>query len=143
LVDIINKCVFTFKVRKYENIYAVCFTGFCNTTYKRSGYNNFIALTTFIGGAWSAGGKLKESGYSHWLSPNSNATNETGFAALPAGWITFNGLSNGLTVDGFWWTSTDFRDGFGREWQMTYNSRDAGRYSQSEIMGFSVRLVRD
>jgi uncharacterized protein (TIGR02145 family) len=103
----------------------------------------WAALTTFIGGAWSAGGKLKESGYSHWLSPNANATNETGFAALPGGWITFNGLSNGLTVDGFWWTSTDFHDGLGWEWQMTYNSRDAGRYSQSEIMGFSIRLVKD
>lgn len=42
-------------------------------------------LTTHLGGDSISGGKLKETGTSHWANPNTGASNETGFTALPAG----------------------------------------------------------
>ena len=38
------------------------------------------------GGEDVTGGKLKESGTAHWSSPNTGATNETGFSAVPSGY---------------------------------------------------------
>jgi uncharacterized protein (TIGR02145 family) len=46
-------------------------------------------LANALGGLAIAGGKMKESGIAHWQSPNSNATNESLFTALPAGMFLF------------------------------------------------------
>jgi uncharacterized protein (TIGR02145 family) len=43
----------------------------------------------FLGGVNIAGGKLKETGNGHWISPNTGATDEVGFTALPAGMWAF------------------------------------------------------
>jgi uncharacterized protein (TIGR02145 family) len=43
------------------------------------------ALSTYLGDENDAGGKLKEAGTTHWLSPNTGATNETGFTLIPGG----------------------------------------------------------
>lgn len=42
-------------------------------------------MIDYLGGSPIAGGKLKESGYNHWQSPNTGATNITGFTAIPGG----------------------------------------------------------
>jgi uncharacterized protein (TIGR02145 family) len=48
---------------------------------------DYTELATFLGGNGVAGGKLKETGTTHWEAPNTDATNETGFSALGAGVI--------------------------------------------------------
>ena len=45
----------------------------------------WMELVTYLGGLNIAGGKMKETGTSHWKAPNNGATNEYGFTALPGG----------------------------------------------------------
>jgi len=63
-------------------------------------------LVTYLGGASVAGGKLKEAGISHWDSPNTSATNITGFTGLGTGLRGSSGTFDYLRVGGFFWTST-------------------------------------
>ena len=53
------------------------------------------------------GGKMKETGLDHWNSPNTGATNESGFTALPAGYkYDLSGNYGELGYIGHFWTST-------------------------------------
>ena len=45
----------------------------------------WVTLDTTLGGSWQAGGFLKERGTVNWLTPNTDATNDYNFTALPAG----------------------------------------------------------
>lgn len=62
-------------------------------------------LINHLGGDTIAGAKLKEAGTSHWLSPNTGATNESGFTALPGGLCYGSFLDIGL--EGFYWSSSE------------------------------------
>lgn len=66
----------------------------------------WTTLTAYCGGDSIAGGKLKEAGTTHWSSPNTGATNETGFTALPGRFIV---QASPIPVNGiysYWWSSS-------------------------------------
>ena len=64
-------------------------------------------LTNFLGGQAIDGGKLKETGTTHWASPNAGATNSSGFTALPGGFRSSDGICYFLNEVGFFWSSTE------------------------------------
>src|SRR5664280_3844090 len=53
----------------------------------------------------STGGKLKETGLAHWAYPNTGATNESGFTALPGG-MRFPQGSVDIRQEGYWWAAS-------------------------------------
>jgi uncharacterized protein (TIGR02145 family) len=59
--------------------------GICADGWEVPTSEDAIALRTYLGGGPLAGGKLKEAGVLHWLSPNVDATNEVGFNARGSG----------------------------------------------------------
>jgi uncharacterized protein (TIGR02145 family) len=101
------------------------------------------ALVDFAGGEWVAGGKLKETGLKHWLSPNDGASDEFGFTALPGGARTGIGTSDFLGTDGHWWSSSE--DGTYTAWlyYMSHMAPGVYRILPMKYYGVSVRCLKD
>jgi uncharacterized protein (TIGR02145 family) len=88
------------------------------------------------------GGKLKEVGTTHWTSPNTGATNSTGFTALAGGQRNGYGQFWGLGAEAQWHTSTASEgDNFRRS--LYNNLSTINRYSTWKLCGYSVRCIKD
>lgn len=102
----------------------------------------WTSLNTYLGNSNIAADKLRETGTSHWTSPNEGATNETGFTALPGGHrdggVTFGTIGESAE----WWTSTGSSPENSYYWEIysgTLWNIERGLGS----IGFSVRCMRD
>jgi uncharacterized protein (TIGR02145 family) len=71
--------------------------GICPAGWHIPTENEWETLAYDLGGLTSAGGPLKETGFTHWQSPNEGATNETGFTALPGGKMDRDDWENDIT----------------------------------------------
>ena len=107
--------------------------------------DEWTSLWTYLGGDLVAGGKLKEDGTSHWSTPNTNATNEAGFTALPGG-SRSSGIGNfsDITFKGTWWTATE-RVGIQHAYmhRLSYDSGGMSYGDADKNYGFSVRCIKD
>lgn len=104
----------------------------------------WTTLTTFLGGETVAGGKLKETGFCHWLSPNTDATNESGFTALPGGYRLPLGDFLDVNINGIWWSSSDILPAdYG--WYRIISNSFGGAFSGNggKQAGVSVRCLID
>ncbi len=88
------------------------------------------------------GSNLKEKGTTHWTSPNTGATNSSGFTGLPAGFRTISATFFCLTDCTYFWTSSE--DG-STKWirSLSYEKAEVLREDFPPANGFSVRCVRD
>jgi uncharacterized protein (TIGR02145 family) len=100
-------------------------------------------LLSYLGGDAVAGGKMKESGTSHWENPNTGAPNESGFTALPgafylasAGWVSPGNF-------GMWWRATEYNSTESWNWNLDNISASLNRVSNKKTSGFSVRCLKD
>ena len=102
-------------------------------------------LITSVGDFLTAGGELKETGLAHWNTPNSGATNNSGFIALPAGSRLDNGTFIAMGDKGWWWTTTEYLAGSGdAEAVLMFNdSPEASQVTGSKATGASIRCVKD
>lgn len=89
------------------------------------------------------GGKLKEAGTEHWWSPNTGATNESGFTALPGGHRTADGIYDYMGVWAYFWTSTEYGSLVSWYRHLNYQFSKVGRYRYLNEYGSSVRCVKD
>jgi uncharacterized protein (TIGR02145 family) len=89
------------------------------------------------------GGKLKESGTTHWNPPNEGATNESDFTALPGGNRFDDGSFYGMGFEAYFWSSTEdySYDAWNRNLYFYYSQVCRSYYDK--VYGFSVRCVRD
>jgi uncharacterized protein (TIGR02145 family) len=117
--------------------------GICPTGWHLPSDAEWTTLTTYLGGESVAGGKMKEAGESHWTSPNTGATNESGFTALPGGDRYDDGSFDAIGLLGFWWSSTEYDTNYAWLRSLSYvYSTVFGGYT-IRAYGFSVRCLRD
>ncbi len=89
------------------------------------------------------GGKLKETGTTHWNSANAGATNSSGFSALPGGFRNDYGTFYSVGDYGYWWSASEYAAG--NAWSTHLHGYDSNvrRDYLNKEYGFSVRCVKD
>ena len=99
-------------------------------------------LITWLGGAGLAGGKMKQDLL--WNSPNTGATNESGFSARPGGITAYNGPFSGMLDYGNFWTATELNTTDAHYvWLVSNAATATPTNTYSKKGGFSVRCVKD
>ena len=129
---------------KLYNWYAVADPrGLCPTNWHVPSDQEWTTLENYLGGRSVAGGKMKEVGLTHWASPNTGATNSSGFTGLPGG-IRNNVGTYGLIGNyGFWWSATQSSTTNAYYRYLYPNLSSVGRQNVSKGSGFSVRCIKD
>jgi uncharacterized protein (TIGR02145 family) len=105
--------------------------------------SEWTVLVTFLGGDSVAGGKLKDTGTAYWQSPNTGATNEVGFSALPGGCRGLNGTFYYVGYNGYWWSAAAYDPANSWRRHMWYDYASLSRGYNDDRSGFSVRCIRD
>jgi uncharacterized protein (TIGR02145 family) len=106
-------------------------------------YNaEYTTLTDFLGGASVAGGPMKEAGTAHWNSPNTGATNSSGFTALCHGYRLVSGSFDSLLYRGYFWSSSP--SGTNAWFRLLYyDYAVVGSNYINPRAGFAVRCARN
>ena len=112
-------------------------------------YSEWQSMINYLGGGGIAGGRMKETGFNHWLSPNTGADNSSGFTAVGSGWrsSSFAGLQQ---ISLFWNSScsiSSINDANINAFILRNNSADyseqRGYIGTGATFGYSVRCVKD
>jgi uncharacterized protein (TIGR02145 family) len=130
------------------NWYAINTNKLCPSGFHIPTDDEWSALALTLGGDSIAGARLKETGTTHWLTPNIGATNESGFTGLPGGIRSDDSYGTYGIFDysnqlGFYWTSSQY-DNI-NAWCRITNSNDGNlnRDNRHKSGGFSVRCLSD
>jgi uncharacterized protein (TIGR02145 family) len=105
--------------------------------------NEWMDLTLLLDGEKIAGGKLKQSGFDYWVEPNTGASNEYGFNALPGGFRYSDGKFYDFGFSGYWWSAGDHSKTKAYFRFIYYNESIIYRFSNDKKNGFSVRCLKN
>lgn len=103
----------------------------------------WTTLSTSLG--IDAGGTMKETRTTHWATPNTGATNSSGFTGLPGGGRFNAGAFIRIGINGYWWSSSEYHISNFTAWSraLDYNSSNLYKANVPMHFGFSVRCLRD
>ena len=134
----------------YKDTYGALYNGYtvntgqlCPTGWHVPAWEEWQQLITFLGDTIKGGGKLKEAGTTHWLTPNKGADNSSGFTALAAGIRYFEGSFSSVLYYTCFWSANEI--GSNDEWYTGLYFGDAAVIMdhRSKNHGFSVRCIKD
>jgi len=119
--------------------------GVCPCGWHVPAHTEWQEMENQLGGASVAGGKMKETGAAHWQSPNTGATNSSGFSALPAGEWDPNNSPNFRLLNEYavFWTATSISGSKAREKYLAYNNSASTTFDWYKILKYSIRCVKN
>lgn len=100
-------------------------------------------LINFLGGNNVTGTKLKEVGITHWNNSNVQATNETGFTAVPAGARNNDGVFGGIFDQAAWWCFNGQKTGYLSYYSIRSDSQSLNKNACYPEVGMSIRCIKD
>ncbi len=106
--------------------------------------DEWTILVDYLGGSAIAGGKLKDTTYTHWTWPNTGATNSSGFTALPGGYHDKGSYTyNTVGENGVFMSATE--DAYNTSWTrlLQYTLTQITRLDNLKGNAFSVRCMKD
>lgn len=128
---------------KLYNWYAVVDSrNICPTGWHIPSDDEWVVLESFLGGENVAGGKMKLNDSTVWRAPNTGATNESGFSAIPGG-RQYHSAFYFLHEYGMYWAVTSEDDTYSWSRYLTYCSANLSRFHYKKYYGLSVRCMKD
>lgn len=103
--------------------------------------DEWSVLTYFLGGDSLAGGKMKAT--TLWNSPNTGATNQSGFTGFPGGYRNEYGAFDFAGKNGYWWFSKEHDPMSAVERSLSFDYIDCFIYFYDKRYGMSVRCIKD
>ena len=148
-----KRCAFK-NIENYANMYGYLYNWWAvdpNNSYNiaPTGWHvptdaEWATLVNYLGGEDVAGGKLRNMGLTYWMWPNTGATNESGFNALPGGYRNSDaGNFEDQYSNAWFWSSSGYTNSTAWSQQLFYNSKSVIRNWSDKGSGYSVRLVKD
>jgi uncharacterized protein (TIGR02145 family) len=94
---------------------------------------------------------MKTTGTLYWASPNTGATNSSGFSARGGGYRPSGFATQGITFQGVFWTSTPYENyDYAYNYMLSYDASSLYRFGYTNYdyamfmgNGLSVRCVKD
>jgi uncharacterized protein (TIGR02145 family) len=99
-------------------------------------------LTDYIGGISGSADKMREVGTTHWTGTN-NATNSSGFTALPSGYIQATTFETFVSGSGVWWSSTSPKVESATCRNIYGSFANVQKPNYSKKFGVAIRCVKD
>lgn len=140
-----DSVMFAYAYGALYNWYAADNPDLCPVGWHVPGNSEWDVLVGFFGGQGPAGSYLKEVGFLYWNSPNTGATNATGFSARAGGYRSeASGGFYEYGTNGRWWESLDTgMVGCCGSWIMAYNQTYTYWNGVPKLWGNSVRCIKD
>jgi uncharacterized protein (TIGR02145 family) len=125
------------------NWYAVSNNNLCPQGWHIPSDAEWTTAENYLGGSSVAGGKMKEAGFEHWNSPNTGATNESGFTGLPGGMLSTTYTFQTIRENGLWWTASSYNSSYAWSRYLWYLFAGVDRNPTPKTIGLSVRCIKD
>ncbi|MCC5916197.1 MAG: hypothetical protein JJU02_02600 [Cryomorphaceae bacterium] len=101
------------------------------------------ALLDFFGGKEFAGGRLKADYFGAWEEPNTGATNESKFHALPSGKLSIDNIFMNQGTNAHFWTATGFSASKAVSYELRHDTIGVIDSLTNIGNGYCVRCVLD